>query len=230
VSSVSQNGVVLDARDIWKTYRGDGADVRALRGVSLSLRRGEFAALTGPSGCGKSTLLNIVACVDTPTTGTVTIEGREVSSLNDDQLTGVRRTSIGYVFQFFNLMPTLTIFENVALPLVLAGAKKRDIIAAVTDALARVEVHGLEDRRPSSLSGGQQQRVAIARAIAHRPAIVLADEPTGNLDSATGREVLTLLRRLSDDQGTTVLMATHATDATVMADRIVRMRDGAIEA
>src|ERR1700687_3276737 len=188
--------VVVEARDIRKTYRGDGADVEALRGVSIDLVRGEFVALMGPSGCGKSTLLNILACVDRPSSGTVVVDGVNVSDRSDNGLTAVRRDSIGYVFQFFNLMPTLSVAENVALPLVLAGAGRRAADAAVADALERVGIADLSRRTPSSPSGGQQQRAAIARAIVRRPAVVLADEPTGNLDSATGRDILTLLRSI----------------------------------
>lgn len=219
----------IDARDIRKTYRGDGADVDALRGATIRMRSGELVALTGPSGCGKSTLLNILACVDRPTAGSLAIDGRDVVALSDDELTAVRRISIGYVFQFFNLMPMLSVGENVALPLVLAGAGKRRASAAVDDALSRAGLVGFTHRRPSSLSGGQQQRVAIARAIVHAPAVVLADEPTGNLDSATGREILALLRTLCDRDGTTILLATHSDTAAASADRIVRMRDGVVE-
>jgi putative ABC transport system ATP-binding protein len=221
--------IVVDGRDIRKTYRGDGTDVEALRGVSLTLARGEFVALTGPSGCGKSTLLNILACVDHPTSGSVTIDGRDLTDLDDDRLTAVRRDSIGYVFQFFNLMPTLSVAENVALPLVLAGVRRRAADEAVDRALATVGIADLSARMPSSLSGGQQQRAAIARAIVRRPALVLADEPTGNLDSATGRDILTLMRKLSADLGTAILMATHAVDAAAAVDRTIRMRDGMVE-
>ncbi|HXW76362.1 MAG TPA: ABC transporter ATP-binding protein [Candidatus Eremiobacteraceae bacterium] len=220
---------VICGRDIKKTYRGDGAAVDALRGISLTVIAREFVALTGPSGCGKSTLLNILACVDRATSGSVEIAGRDVSTLDDDRLTAVRRTTIGYVFQFFNLLPALTVAENVALPLVLAGAKREAARTQVDDALSRVGLAGIGDRRPGALSGGQQQRAAIARAIVHRPAIVLADEPIGNLDSATGREILELLRALAGCDGTTILMATHSADASAAADRVICMRDGVIE-
>src|SRR5579859_4485708 len=204
--------IVVDGRDIRKTYRGDGADVDALRGVSLTLARGEFVALTGPSGCGKSTLLNILACVDHPSSGTVSIDGCDVTDLDDDRLTTVRRDSIGYVFQFFNLMPTLSVAENVALPLVLAGVARREAGEAVAAALERVGINELASRMPFALSGGQQQRAAIARAIVHKPALVLADEPTGNLDTATGDEILDLLRSCATN-GAAVLMATHSVEA-----------------
>jgi putative ABC transport system ATP-binding protein len=220
---------ILDARDIRKTYRGEGSDVEALRGVSVRVERGDFVALTGPSGCGKSTLLNILACMDRPDSGALLLEGHDVSSLDDDALTAVRRTRIGYVFQFFNLLATLSVAENVGLPLTLSGAPRRESRNAVREALARVGLLEQAQRRPSALSGGQQQRVAIARAIVHRPAIVLADEPTGNLDSATGRDILTLLASLSD-AGVAMLIATHSADAAGFAHRTVRMRDGRIEA
>jgi putative ABC transport system ATP-binding protein len=220
---------VIQARDIQKTYRGEDAEVCALRGVSIALAHREFVALTGPSGCGKSTLLNILACVDRATSGSVIIDGCDVSTLDDDKLTAVRRTSIGYVFQFFNLMPTLTIEENVALPLVLAGVARRRASDAVHEALSRVELGACAARRPSTLSGGQQQRAAIARAIVHRPAVVLADEPIGNLDSTTGLEILALLRSLCDAGDATILMATHSAEASAAADRVICMRDGVIE-
>jgi putative ABC transport system ATP-binding protein len=220
---------VIQARDIQKTYRGEDAEVCALRGVSIALAPREFVALTGPSGCGKSTLLNILACVDRATSGSVIIDGCDVSTLDDEKLTAVRRTSIGYVFQFFNLMPTLTIEENVALPLVLAGVARRRASDAVHEALARVELGACAARRPSTLSGGQQQRAAIARAIVHRPAVVLADEPIGNLDSTTGLEILALLRTLCDSGDATILMATHSAEASAAADRVICMRDGVIE-
>jgi putative ABC transport system ATP-binding protein len=218
----------IDARDLRKTYRGEGADVEALRGVSLTVASGDFVALTGPSGCGKSTLLNILACVDRPTSGTLAIDGVDVLTLDDDRVTVLRRERIGYVFQFFNLLPTLTVAENIALPLVLAGVKRRVASAAVEDALARVGLRGFESRTPGSLSGGEQQRAAIARAVVHRPALVLADEPTGNLDTTTGAQILALLRELGDTLGTAILMATHAPDAAATADRAIRMRDGAL--
>jgi putative ABC transport system ATP-binding protein len=221
--------IAVEGRDIRKTYRGDGADIEALRGISLELHCSEFVAITGPSGCGKSTLLNILACVDRPSAGAVIIDGVDVSGLNDDQLTAVRRDSIGYVFQFFNLLPALTVAENVALPLVLAGARRKRTDAAVSEALERVGIANLSHRSPSTLSGGQQQRAAIARAIVRRPAIVLADEPTGNLDSTTGRDILALLRSLCDDLNTALLMATHGIDTISTVDRVIRMRDGAIE-
>jgi putative ABC transport system ATP-binding protein len=203
-------------------------EVLAVRNATFAMRAGEFVALTGPSGCGKSTLLNLLACVDSPTSGTVSIDGRDVSGLADDDLTRVRRERIGYVFQFFNLIPTMTVRENVELPLLLAGATRARANAAVEDALERTSIADQASKLPAYLSGGQQQRAAIARAVVHAPALVLADEPTGNLDSATGVEILELLRACAT-RGAAVLMATHSIEAAAKADRRLRMRDGALE-
>lgn len=221
--------LVVDSRAVAKTYRTNATQVRAVRDATFALRAGEFVALTGPSGCGKSTLLNLLACVDSPTSGSIVIDGRDVSGLGDDDLTRVRRERIGYVFQFFNLIPTMTVRENVELPLLLAGATRARAKAAVDDALARTSIGDQALKLPAYLSGGQQQRAAIARAVVHRPALILADEPTGNLDSSTGIEILELLRSCAT-QGAAVLMATHSVEAAAKADRRLRMRDGALEA
>jgi putative ABC transport system ATP-binding protein len=214
-------------RAVTKVY-GAGADaVRALDGVTLDVRRGEMVALVGPSGCGKSTLLNLVGCVDLPSSGSVNVDGKATNELDDDRLTRLRRDRVGTVFQFFNLLPALRAADNVALPLVLQRVARAEIDARVNAALASV---GLADKArayPAQLSGGQLQRVAIARAIVHRPAIVLADEPTGNLDSATGSTVLNLLRDLAGN-GQAILMATHSDEAAAICDRIVHMRDGRV--
>jgi putative ABC transport system ATP-binding protein len=214
-------------RAVTKVY-GAGADaVHALDGVTLDVRRGEMVALVGPSGCGKSTLLNLVGCVDLPSSGSVSVDGKATDELDDDRLTRLRRDRVGTVFQFFNLLPALRAADNVALPLVLQRVARAEIDARVNAALASV---GLADKArayPAQLSGGQLQRVAIARAIVHRPAIVLADEPTGNLDSATGTAVLKLLRDLAGT-GQAILMATHSDEAAASCDRIVHMRDGRV--
>ena len=212
-------------RAVSKVY-GDGDDaVRALDGVDLAVRAGEMLALVGPSGCGKSTLLNLVGCVDLPTSGTVYVDGKATHELDDDGLTMLRRDRVGTVFQFFNLLPALRVADNVALPLMLQRVARSDISARVSAALASVGLAEKARAYPAQLSGGQLQRVAIARAIVHRPAIVLADEPTGNLDSQTGATVLSLLRGLADG-GQAILMATHSSDAAAVCDRVLHMRDG----
>ena len=214
-------------RDVDKVY-GEGDDaVRALSGVSLEVARGEMVALVGPSGCGKSTLLNLVGCVDLPSSGTVFVDGCATGGLSDDALTRLRRERVGTVFQFFNLLPALRVADNVALPLVLQRVARVDVDARVAAVLADVGIAEKARAYPAQLSGGQLQRVAIARAIVHRPAIVLADEPTGNLDSQSGAVVLALLRELAD-AGQAILMATHSADAAARCDRSVTMRDGRI--
>ncbi len=202
--------------------------VQALRGVTLDVRAGELVALLGPSGCGKSTLLNLAGCIDLPTAGFVEIDGVSTTDLNDEALTALRRDRIGTVFQFFNLLSTLSVRDNVALPLILQRRKVREVTARVDAVLEGV---GIADKAASAIteiSGGQLQRAAIARAIVHEPAIVLADEPTGNLDSRNGELVLEILRRLAD-HGQAILMATHSQEAASRADRRIHMRDGRIE-
>lgn len=214
-------------RDVRKSYAASGDAVVALAGVSLDVAAGEMVALVGPSGCGKSTLLNLVGCVDLPTSGTVMVNGCITSDLKDDALTVLRRDRVGTIFQFFNLLPALTVADNVGLPLVLQRLPKSAISARVNAALAEV---GISDKRaayPAQISGGQMQRAAIARAIVHAPAIILADEPTGNLDTANGENVLRLLRALAD-AGQAILMATHSFEAAAICDRTVRMQDGRI--
>ena len=199
--------------------------MHALAGVSLDVRAGEMVALVGPSGCGKSTLLNLVGCVDLPTSGTVYVDGRATNELGDDALTFLRRDRVGTVFQFFNLLPALRVADNVALPLVLQRAPRAEIDARVREVLTSVGLAEKARAFPAQLSGGQMQRVAIARAMVHRPAILLADEPTGNLDSQTGATVLQLLRGLADG-GQAIMMATHSLDAAAVCDRVLRMQDG----
>jgi ABC-type lipoprotein export system ATPase subunit len=218
----------LQLQHVSKDYLTDGARVAALVDVSLDVRAGEFAAIVGRSGCGKSTLLNLAGAMDLPTSGRVLLDGALTSSLDDRGLTRVRREKVGFIFQSFQLLSTLSVIENVEVPLLLAG--RTDGRADARERLARVGLEGLEGRMPHQLSGGQMQRVAIARALVHRPTLLLADEPTGNLDTATGDAILDLLRRLGADQGTTVVMATHSQEAASAADLVVRMRDGRIEA
>jgi len=224
----ANGGVAVRAIDARKLYTGAGdEDVRALDGVSLEVRAGEMVALVGPSGCGKSTLLNLVGCVDLPSSGTIEVDGRATSSLDDDALTGLRRERIGTVFQFFNLLPAMTIGENVALPLVLQRVDRGEIADRVRAALESVGIAEKADAYPSQVSGGQMQRAAVARATIHNPAIVLADEPTGNLDSQSGASVLRLLRAFAS-KGQAILLATHSADAASVCDRVIRMQDGVI--
>lgn len=210
---------------VTKRYEGD---VLALDDVSLSVARGEMVALLGPSGCGKSTLLNLIGCIDIPSSGSVRVAGRETRELRDDALTALRRDSVGTIFQFFNLLPTMTLAQNIALPLVLQRKDRKQIAARLDEVIALV---GLDDRAqayPAAVSGGQMQRAAVARAIVHKPEIVLADEPTGNLDSRNGQRVLQLLRALADG-GQTIIMATHSEAAAAMCDRQIHLLDGKVD-
>jgi putative ABC transport system ATP-binding protein len=218
---------ILSLQSVSKEYRSDGQPVRALHAVSLEVSPGEFVALVGRSGCGKSTLLNLAGAMDFPTAGQVLLDGVATSALDDAQLTALRREKVGFIFQSFQLLHTLTVFENVELPLLLAG--KSDARDAARARLNTVELEGLGERLPHQLSSGQMQRVAIARALIHSPQILLADEPTGNLDTATGNLILALLQRLTREQNTATIMATHSLEAAALADIVVRMRDGKIE-
>ena len=218
---------VLRLEHATKTYDADGVEVRALDDVSLEARKGEFISLVGRSGCGKTTLLNLAGAMDFPTSGRVHINGAVTSHLSDAELTAVRRRDVGFIFQFFQLLPNLTAHENVELPLLLAGVGHAS--KAVRERLAWVEMDAYTDRLPHQLSGGQMQRVAIARALVHSPKILLADEPIGNLDSTSADIVLELLRRVANELKTTILLATHSLEAAQVTDSIVRMRDGRIE-
>ena len=229
VSAARRTGrdAVVAGRGVVKSYGTGDAAVAALRGADVDLLRGEFTAIMGPSGSGKSTLMHILAGLDRPTSGSVTIDGVEIGRLKDRALTALRRDKVGFIFQSFNLLPTLTAAENITLPLTIAGRPADQTWLA--DLVATV---GLEDRlrhRPSELSGGQQQRVAVARALVGRPAVLFADEPTGNLDSRTGDEVLQLLRRSADELGQTIIMVTHDAHAASVADRILFLKDGQVE-
>ena len=220
--------VAVRSIEVTKTYADSGSEpVRALERVSLDVAAGEMVALVGPSGCGKSTLLNLVGCVDLPTTGTIEVDGRSTSALGDDALTALRRERIGTVFQFFNLLPAMTIAENVGLPLVLQRRKRDETARLVAAALASVGIGDKAGAYPAQVSGGQMQRAAVARATIHAPAIVLADEPTGNLDSHSGAGVLRLLRGFAS-RGQAILMATHSAEAAAVCERVVRMQDGRI--
>ena len=221
-----QSDAVVQARGLARVYGVGDACVHALSGVSIDLQRGAYTAIMGPSGSGKSTLMHILAGLDRPSAGTVRLDGTEITTLKERALTQLRRDKIGFIFQTFNLLPTLTAHENILLPLTIAGRKTDG--PWVDQLIATV---GLGDRlkhKPSALSGGQQQRVAVARALASRPAVLFADEPTGNLDSRTGEEVLQLLRHSCDDLGQTIVMVTHDAHAATYADRIVFLKDGAV--
>jgi putative ABC transport system ATP-binding protein len=218
---------ILSLQDVSKDYLTDGQTVRALSGLSLNVERGDFVALVGRSGCGKSTLLSLSGAMDFPTSGRVFLDGVSTSSLKDVGLTQLRREKVGFIFQSFQLLHTLTVFENVELPLLLAG--KPDARKAARERLAWVELDGLGNRFPHQLSGGQMQRVAIARALIHSPCLLLADEPTGNLDTTTGNVILELLQRLTREKSTATIMATHSLEAAALASTVVRLRDGRIE-
>jgi len=223
---VEKGAHVVDARDLTRRYGQGDTAVDALRGVSLDVHGGQLVAVMGPSGSGKSTLMHILAGLDKPTSGTVSIAGTEITTLDDARMTRLRRTHIGFVFQFFNLLPMLTAAENVVLPLSIAGEEVDQ--AWLDELLGKIGLKERGSHRPSELSGGQQQRVAIARALVTKPTILFADEPTGNLDSKTGGEILDLLRDSADSYGQTIVMVTHEARAASIADRILFLADGLI--
>ena len=216
---------VLEAHNLQKTYRNDGVAVSALRGVDLSVEPGEFVAVMGPSGCGKSTLLHLLAGLDQPTEGEVLLDGRRLNDLSESQRAVLRRRTVGFVFQAYNLIPNLTVADNVDLPGLLAGRPPAEVARRRDELLAALGLADKPDAFPSQLSGGQQQRVAIARALINAPTVLLADEPTGNLDSRSGNEVLTLLRQFNA-QGQTIVLVTHDPKVASFAGRVIFMRDG----
>jgi putative ABC transport system ATP-binding protein len=218
----------IRAVDLTRTFEVGETTVEALRSINLEVAGGQFVALVGPSGSGKSTLLNLVGGLDRPTEGQLWIDGVELSASKEKALTDHRRRRVGFVFQSFNLLPRLTAVENVALPLMFVGVDERERVERAEQLLAQVGLSDRMDHRPTQLSGGEQQRVAIARALVNRPAIILADEPTGNIDTATGAEIMDLLRRLNREQGVTLLLVTHDPEAASYADRVIQLRDGRI--
>jgi putative ABC transport system ATP-binding protein len=219
---------LIETRDLWKTYTMGSEEIHALRGVSIEIERGEYVAIMGPSGSGKSTLMNLIGCLDTPSKGTYLLNTKEVSKMNDDELARIRNEEIGFVFQTFNLLPRATALHNVELPLIYAGMSSRERQEQAKKALERVDLTSRMTHRPNELSGGQRQRVAIARALVNNPSILLADEPTGNLDSKTGVEIMGLFDRLHQG-GNTIILVTHEADVAAHAHRVIHIRDGQVE-
>jgi putative ABC transport system ATP-binding protein len=219
---------VICVRDLWKTYDMGSVQVHALSGVSFDLERGEYVSIMGPSGSGKSTLMNLIGCLDTPSQGVYWLNGKLVSELTDDELAYIRNKEIGFVFQTFNLLARATALHNVELPLIYNGTPPAERLERAREALRHVELGDRMDHKPSELSGGQRQRVAIARALVNRPSIILADEPTGNLDSATGEEIMNLMDGLHRG-GNTIIVVTHEHDIAARAHRIIHLRDGRID-
>src|SRR5687768_2419585 len=219
---------LIETRDLWKTYVMGQEEIHALRGVSIQIERGEYVAIMGPSGSGKSTLMNLVGCLDTPTKGSYLLNDKEVASMNDDELARIRNEEIGFVFQTFNLLPRATALHNVELPLVYAGMPSKERQQRAREALAKVELTDRAMHRPNELSGGQRQRVAIARALVNNPSILLADEPTGNLDSKTGNEIMGVFERLHGG-GNTIVLVTHEAEIAAYAHRVIHIRDGQVE-
>jgi putative ABC transport system ATP-binding protein len=219
---------LIETRDLWKTYVMGSEEIHALRGVSIEIERGEYVAIMGPSGSGKSTLMNLIGCLDTPSKGTYLLNGKEVSQMNDNELARIRNEEIGFVFQTFNLLPRATALHNVELPLVYAGVPSKERQERARGALDKVELSQRMTHRPNELSGGQRQRVAIARALVNNPSILLADEPTGNLDSKTCQEIMALFARLHQ-AGNTIVLVTHEADVAAFAHRSIHIRDGMVE-
>jgi putative ABC transport system ATP-binding protein len=219
---------LIEVRDLWKTYVMGSEEIHALRGVSIQIERGEYVAIMGPSGSGKSTLMNLIGCLDTPTKGSYLLNEKQVGQMNDNELAQIRNEEIGFVFQTFNLLPRASALQNVELPLVYGGVANRDRQARAKAALEKVELGSRMTHKPNELSGGQRQRVAIARALVNNPSILLADEPTGNLDSKTGNEIMALFARLHQ-AGNTIVLVTHEADIAAFAHRTIHLRDGQVE-
>jgi putative ABC transport system ATP-binding protein len=221
-------GIVIQTDELWKTYEMGTEQLHALRGVSIKIHKGEYVAIMGPSGSGKSTLMNLIGCLDTPTKGSYWLAGRLVSQLDDDELAYIRNKEIGFVFQTFNLLPRATALHNVELPMIYNGTPAEERIERAKRALGQVDLSERMGHKPNELSGGQRQRVAIARALVNNPSILLADEPTGNLDSQTGEEIMALFAHLHE-QGNTIILVTHEPDIAAHAHRVIRLRDGKVE-
>jgi putative ABC transport system ATP-binding protein len=219
---------LIETRDLWKTYVMGSEEIHALRGVSMEIERGEYVAIMGPSGSGKSTFMNLIGCLDTPSKGSYLLNNKQVGQMNDNELAQIRNEEIGFVFQTFNLLPRASALQNVELPLVYAGVAARERHERAKVALEKVELTSRMSHRPNELSGGQRQRVAIARALVNNPSILLADEPTGNLDSKTGAEIMALFGRLHE-AGNTIVLVTHEADIAAFAHRTIHLRDGQIE-
>ena len=219
---------LIETRDLWKTYVMGEEEIHALRGVSIVIERGEYVAIMGPSGSGKSTLMNLIGCLDTPSKGSYLLNGKEVADMNDDELAQIRNEEIGFVFQTFNLLPRATALHNVELPLIYAGIQSKERQEKARQALDKVDLIPRASHKPNELSGGQRQRVAIARALVNDPSILLADEPTGNLDSKTGNEIMGVFERLHGG-GNTIILVTHEAEIAAYAHRTIHIRDGQVE-
>jgi putative ABC transport system ATP-binding protein len=226
--TIPPDDIIIAATDLWKIYQLGKQEVPALSGVSFVVKKNDLMAIMGPSGSGKSTLMNLIGCLDTPTRGEYRLNGKLVSEMSENELAFIRNQEIGFVFQVFNLLPRATTFHNVELPLIYKGANKRERIEKTNRALERVEMDHRTDHRPSELSGGERQRVAIARALVNEPSLLLADEPTGNLDTKTGNEIMNLFHKIHS-QGNTIIMVTHDPEISRQAQRIIYLRDGKIE-
>jgi len=225
---LKREGIVIRTYDLWKTYVMGDQEIHAVSGVDIEIKRGEYVAIMGPSGSGKSTLMNLIGCLDTPTRGQYYINGNLVSEMSDDALARIRNKEIGFVFQTFNLLPRATSLHNVELPLIYAGMPASERLERAKLAMRQVDLEKRMDHKPNELSGGQRQRVAIARALVNNPSILLADEPTGNLDTATGNEIMALFERLHGE-GNTIVLVTHEHDIALHAYRVIHIRDGKVE-